>query len=271
MGRDSIQRGKIIITYDDTILRLTGIQPLKQIEREFKTVAETRKYKTREKTRLYGGDGSFIEAESLLRDRFGESFPIVQVPSDQIESIENSFLDRNEFLEFARSFYDHDGKMEYGDALTAYLYTVFTHLGAEGPMMGLFNNRLISVGDYNQVNQHGIVAYANGNHFSQAQLTKTLDKRLDPPKFTGFVGVRLPKLQGQSPESFVLSANVPEDTPTETLDKVIGKNGISLVATKKGKHLSVTPDIPPGYTLPTKDTLVDTIVKIQKTYSNLTS
>lgn len=124
-------------------------------------------------------------------------------------SIENEgYFSRNEFLEIARSVYDHDNTT-YGDEMTKFLYCVLTYLGAEGPMAGIEQNSIFfaEAGD-DLIGNHGILAYVDGSRLSKKRAAEL--EFLEPDYFQGLVGIKLPKLLSQAPEVYAVSGKIEE-------------------------------------------------------------
>ncbi len=299
MGQGSLQRGTVTISYEDSFLRLTSRAPLEGIlnsfialehqgdnykkagfndEREYLRQYEPMEiqqkgYSLPTTTRLLARDGSFQPLPSLLRERFKQKVDLRALPAnpswvrqDAPAAIKERYLSRDEFLELARSFYDHNNQVEYGDELTKYLYVILTSLGAEGGMLqGLFEpRRMITVVDTGvdrslSQGQHGLLAYVSGEQLQHK------------PPFNGFIGIKLPHLQGQVPELLLLSEVFDNRTPSisQRLDALLGKEGLSLCWNMYGGYLSLAPSIPQGYLCPTKETVGQAIEKVQKAYDGL--
>ncbi len=206
----SIKRGDVTINADYDKLVLPSSAPMKDIEQ---TILEITlgEYKVRPNTRLLGRDGDFIEVPSLLKKKYGEITAFRQLPlriahSDSVASF-RGYLSRNETLELARSIYDH-GDISYGDELTKFLYCVLTHVGAQGPMLGIFEQHLISVSNREDPlrNSHAMVLYADGEMLSKQRLSELGFPESDP--FKGFLALKLPYLVGQRPEIIALSNKI---------------------------------------------------------------
>ena len=205
----SIQRGDITISADYDKLVLPSSAPVKDIERTTLHIMQG-EYQARHTTRLLGQDGNFVEGLTTLRGQYGQMTRFQNLPlrtSQSVSVASENYLSRDETLELARSIYDH-GDTTYGDELTKFLYCTLTHVGAQGPMMGIFHQRLISVGNKDEPlrNSHGTVLYVDGEMLSKPQLSKLGFPEADP--FKGFLGIKLPQLVGQRPEIIALSDKI---------------------------------------------------------------
>ncbi len=216
----SIQRGDITISANYDALQLTSASSFEKIERTSLDIMR-REYQTSEKTRLLDPSGNFAEVPSLLRAKYGQYPKFGYIPLRPAipgtSTVKEDYLSRNEALELARSIYDQ-GDSAFGDELTKFLYVVLTSVGAEGPMLGLFDRRPISVGSKDEPlrGSHGVVLHVDGKELQKSTL-KSIGFP-EPHYFTGFLCFKLPYLIGQYPEAVVLSDIIPRKEYHTSLD-----------------------------------------------------
>lgn len=138
---------------------------------------------------------------------------------------------------------------------------MLTHIGAEGPMLGVLENNLIGFAAQSDplIGQHGVLAYINGDCLSRRVLSNL---KLDG--FDGYIGIKLPKLQGQLPELFVLSKEYRDTSVNrEELNSLFVNEKTFLVEGKSGYiQIGRKPNIPERHYLPTKLTLVEAMDNI---------
>lgn len=262
---EGIQRGSVTVQYDDARLRLTSKEPLREIVTKSSAISVVRQHRPPRKTRLLNQGGKFEKFDSLLRQRFGEVVPVPELPMSPPPGLSSHYFSRDELLEIARGIY---GNNQYGNELVKYLYVTLTSLGAEGGMLrGTFQpERMISIAPRDSVlrGYHGVLAYVAGEHLSRPSLRAAGYREA----FHGYLGIRLPHLQGQRPEVFVMSAGIPNLPETgSALDGILAENPDYIVGeTADGLHLAVNAPVSEGHRAPTANTIVGTMNYVAAQY-----